>query len=359
MNRMAKNLVYCCVFYNKDYFKLLELLLKSMIVFSRYDTFDFLIMTQEEFLPLVLELEIELRIKLKTFCIPCSNIFQAACARLSIFDYPLIEEYSKILYLDTDILIKKDITPVLDLEIDDKLHAVESGTISSASFGVYFFDFENIHKNIDKNTTGINSGTLLFKNSDTMKTLFADILKHIKEYTEAGRPMLYCMDQPFINYGAIKDNLHNNTVLNEHVSLYEDNNEVTNYETSSICHFSYPIGNFAHKYYRMATFLKKILTERSTEPANIDILHRQYSWDAGFIIFMNDNHLVTKWSANGQYTILQPNRVEAVWNNHYHSLTFNTDKSQFLSIRTHPPDFVVTFGSLNNQSWCGSCASAK
>jgi lipopolysaccharide biosynthesis glycosyltransferase len=137
----------------------------------------------------------------------------------------LIEEYSKILYLDTDIIIKQDITPVLELDIDDKLYAIQSGTINSPSFGVYFFDFNTI----DKNTTGINSGTLLFKNSDTMKTLFLNIREHIKEYTDAGRPVLYCMDQPFINYGAIKNNLHNNELLNPHVSLYEDNNEVTNY----------------------------------------------------------------------------------------------------------------------------------
>jgi len=352
---MAKHLVYCCVFYNKDYFKLLGILLKSMIVFSRYDTFDFLIMTQEEFLPYVNELENELHIKLKTFCIPCTSIFQAACARLSIFDYPLIEEYSKILYLDTDIIIKQDITPVLELDIDDKLYAIQSGTINSPSFGVYFFDFNTI----DKNTTGINSGTLLFKNSDTMKTLFLNIREHIKEYTDAGRPMLYCMDQPFINYGAIKNNLHNNELLNPHVSLYEDNNEVTNYETSSICHFAYPIGNFHHKYYRMANFFKKILTEKSTIPAETDLIGGKYLWDKGFIIFMNDNLLLTQWSSNGRYTILQPNRVEAVWNNHYHTLTFSDDFTQFVSIRTHPPDFSATFCSLAPQSWCGSCASAK
>ena len=91
---MVKRLVYCCVFYNKDYFKLLGLLLKSMIVFSRRDTFDFLVMTQESFLPYVKELENELNIKLSTFCIPCATIFQAACARLAIFNYPMIHAVS-------------------------------------------------------------------------------------------------------------------------------------------------------------------------------------------------------------------------------------------------------------------------
>ena len=339
---MGKHLVYCCVFYNKDYFRLLGLLLKSMIVFSRRDTFDFLVMTQESFLPCVKELEDELNIKLSTFCIPCATIFQAACARLAIFQYPMIHEYTKILYLDTDIIIKQDITPILDLEIDELLYAIESGTIESPSFGVYFFDFSTINKS----TTGINSGTLLFKNCETIQSLFSRMLNHINEYTAAGRPMLYCMDQPFINYHAIKDKLCNNQLLNPYVSLYEDNNTVINYDTSSVCHFSYPIGNFAHKYYRMAHFLKKLLTDNTNTNNMTNLIDKKYSWGLnGFIHFKKDR-LITTWSENGSYTYKSTKLVEVVWNNHYHTLLFNSDYTQYISIRTCPIDFTVETGSL-------------
>ena len=267
-----RNLVYCSVFYNKDYFKLLDLLLKSMIMFSNYDTFDILVMTQEEFLPLVKDLENNLNIKLFTFCIPCTTIFQAACARLSIFEYPNIYQYEKLLYLDTDIIIKQDINPIFNLDIGELLYAIESGNIQSLSFGVQFFDFATINPN----TTGINSGTLLFKHCEPLRLLFSRIRDHIDKYTKDNLPIPYCMDQPFINYHAIKDKLYNNQLLNAHVSLYEGNDIVNNYETSSVCHFSYPIGNFGHKYYRMSNFFFDILIKRSDTPQSLDIFSKKY-----------------------------------------------------------------------------------
>jgi len=336
-----RNLLYCSVFYNKDYFKLLDLLLKSMIMFSNYDTFDILIMTQTDFLPFVRDLENNLNIKLLTFCIPCTTIFEAACARLSIFDYPNIYQYEKLLYLDTDIIIKQDISPIFDLDIDELLYAIESGTIQSPSFGVQFFDFTSINPTI----TGINSGTLLFRHCEPVRLLFSRIKEHIDEYTKAAKVIPYCMDQPFINYHAIKDKLYNNQVLNKHISLYEGDDIVNNYKTSSICHFSYPIGNFGHKYYRMANFFFKLLIERSDTPTSVNILNKKYSWgDQGYILFLNDT-LQTPWSTNGKYDIIRPNCVEAYWNNHYHILKFNKDYTGYISIRTHPMDFYFTVGN--------------
>jgi hypothetical protein len=312
-------------------------------------------MTQETFLPKIQEMETKLNIKLRTFCIPCNTIFEAACARLAIFDYPNINNYEKLLYLDTDIIIKNDIKPIFDLEIDDLLYAIESGTINSPSFGSYFLDLDTI----DINTTGMNSGTLLFKNSETMKSLFNRINQHITEYTNEGKPPLYCMDQPFINFHAIKDKLYNNQLLNPYVSLFEDNATVNNYDTSSICHFAYPIGHFEHKYYRMGKFFLTLLTignkhvsidpegfMKMTIPENTShLIGKKYSWGTGFIRFEADR-LVTTWTENGTYNHYEPKMVVVLWNNHFHTLIFNDDFTNYMSIRTHPEDFEITYGSL-------------
>ena len=326
------------------------------MMYSSYDSFDFLVMTQEEFLPKIQNIETKLHIKLNTFCIPCKNIFQAACARLSIFDYPNINDYEKILYLDTDIIIKNDIKPIFELEIDDLLYAIESGTISSPSFGSYFFDFDTI----DPTTTGINSGTLLFKNSEIIHSLFNRINQHITEYTNEGKPPLYCMDQPFINCHAIRDKLYNNQLLNPYVSLFEDNATVNNYDTSSICHFAYPIGHFEHKYYRMGKFFLTLLTighkniivnpqgfmQISSPSSLTSLIGKKYSWgDNGFILFEADR-LVTKWTDKGTYNHYEPKKVVVLWNNHFHTLIFNDNYTSFMSIRTHPEDFEITHGSF-------------
>ena len=95
-----KYLVYCCVFYNKDYFRLLNLLLISMQYFSKMDEFDFLIVTGPEFKETVENLQktFDMNIKIQTF--DFTTIFQAACARLFIFEYPEINKYEKILRLN-------------------------------------------------------------------------------------------------------------------------------------------------------------------------------------------------------------------------------------------------------------------
>jgi len=341
----SKNLVYCCVFYNKDYFKLLELLLKSMKMFSTVDSFDFLILTAPDFEPMVKQIARTLDLDLRIFCIDLQTIFQAACARLSIFDYPEISEYEKLLYLDTDILIKADLAPIFQLPIDDLLYGIESGNIGSANFGGQFFDF----KKFDENLAGINSGTLLFLNSENMKNLFKRIKNHIQAFTNDGNQHPYCMDQPFINFHAIKDSLYNNQLLNSHVSLFEGNDTVENYSTSSICHFSFPIGNFGHKFYRMQEFLKKTLSKVKFKSFSFDLIGNKYTWGAGFIKFIVDETyqvtLETSWG-KGTVTVLDYSSCIIEWNRYIHSVRFSNDNLSYMSIRINPGDFDFSTGSL-------------
>lgn len=340
------NLIYCCVFYNKDYFKLLDLLLKSMKLYST-QTFDFLVMTSPEFEPEVKKLAKELNLELNIFCLDFKTIFQAACARLFIFDYPEISRYEKLLYLDTDIIIKGDLAPLLALPIEDLLHGISSGNIWSQSFGSQFFDF----RTIDRNLAGMNSGTLLFLNSENMKNLFGRMNNHIQQFTDEGKEVPYCMDQPFINFHAIKDSLYNNQILNPLVSLFEGDDKVDNYATSVICHFSYPIGNFGHKFHRMCNFLTKILST----PYNTytrEIVGKKYSWGPGkgsgfikFIIDVSWNLVVETTWAKGTVEVLNPTWFIVEWQNHRHVLKFDDNLTSYSSIRIHPNDFNFISGS--------------
>uniref|UniRef100_A0A6C0AN90 Nucleotide-diphospho-sugar transferase domain-containing protein n=1 Tax=viral metagenome TaxID=1070528 RepID=A0A6C0AN90_9ZZZZ len=346
----SRDLVYCCVFYNKDYFKLLDLLLKSMKMYSSLE-FDFLVMTSPEFEPEVKKMarELDLELNLKIFCLDFKTIFQAACARLFIFDYPEISGYEKLLYLDTDIIIKGDLAPVFTLPIEDLLHGIQSGNIWSQSFGAQFFNFAEI----DQSLPGINSGTLLFLNSENMKNLFGRIRNHVEIFTNEGKEIPYCMDQPFINYHAIKDSLYNNTLLNPLVSLFEGNDAVDNYATSVICHFSFPIGNFGHKFHRMREFLLKILSIQKHMYPSPDITGNKYSWGPrqgkGFLKFSIDetwNLLAETTWGKATLITLDYNRFSVEWHNHRHVLKFNDDFSSFISIRIQPNDLDFISGFL-------------
>jgi hypothetical protein len=339
-----KYLVYCCVFYNENYFKLLNLLLMSLKFYSMRDEgygFDFLIITNPEFESKVKELSSKFDITLHVQCCKFTTIFQAACARLHIFEYEHIDLYDKILYLDTDIIIKGDLMAFFNYNLDDVLYALECGTIKSLNFGYQFFDFYTIKWS----TTGINSGTLLFNNSPILKDLFSRMRNHIDIFTLSGEPIPYCMDQPFINYHAIKDNLYNNTLIKPIVALFEESDNPENIKTAIVCHFSYPIGNFSHKYDRMCRYLSNIINKSSELiPTYTNICYKSYSWGSGNIKFTPDL-LETTWG-KGKYDILDKNTVRAYWNNNYHVIRFNKEYDGFFAIRTLPLDFEYTDSKL-------------
>ena len=341
-----KNLVYCCVFFNKDYLELLNLLLLSTIYYSKKNTWNFLVITTKGFESNVQALADRYGIFLSIFTLDLTTIFEAACARLCIFDYPDLDRYEKLLYLDTDIIIKGELDTLFNLSLDkDVLYAIESGNISSHNFGGQFFDFEKT----DRSLAGINSGTLLFLNSKNMKNLFGRIQNHIKQFTDDGHPVPYCMDQPFINYHAIKDGQYDSTLLNPLVSLFEGNDTVDNYSTSVICHFSFPIGNFGHKFNRMKRFLDITLTRAINSYPPIDLIGRKYTWNGGFIKFATDESgsckIYTSWG-KGQITILDTRLVKVEWNTYVHVLLFNEDLTSYFSTRVWPDDFEITTGNL-------------
>ena len=343
----SKNLVYFCVFYNKDYLQLLNLLLKTMIFYSSIDTFDILVITSPDFESEVKNICLKLNLHIQIMTCDFTTIFQAACARLFIFDYSGLDGYEKCLYLDTDIIIKGDLTKIFELPLDkDVLYALESGNIQSPSFGCQFFNFYQT----DSSLSGMNSGTLLFKNSTLICDLFDRIRKHVTQYTQSGLEIPYCMDQPFINYNAIKDNLYDNKLLNPHVSLFEGNDEVNNYATSSICHFSFPIGNFGHKFHRMREFAHKIIGQQFTGNITMDLIGKKYSWGSNsYIKFITDdsNRLIveTTWGV-GIVNGLDKDVVYVEWHGHGHVLKFKEDLTSYISIRIGPMDFNFTQGSL-------------
>jgi hypothetical protein len=100
----------------------------------------------------------------------------------------------------------------------------------------------------------------------------------------------------------------------------------------------------------MTHFFRKLLTDNADRTDTKNLIDKKYSWGLrGFIHFKKDR-LVTTWSQNGSYTYKSSKLVEVVWNNHYHTLLFNSDYSQYISIRTCPMDFNVETGSLITDS---------
>jgi len=255
-----KYLVYFCVFHNKGYLDLLEYLLLSLQLFSKnYDSIEYLILTSESMVEhvnaLVKKLEIPLLIKLFNF----QSEHEAGCARLHIFEYEHIHEYSKILYLDTDIIIQGDLMKILDCLQEDVLYAKNEHTINGIGHGGLFFDFTKY----DRNTPSLNSGVLLFKNSPLIKSVFDDINMHISNLKKVNTLWPGCMDQPFISFHFIKNSMCNLEAISEYVCIAEKAAPPLTVPII-IGHFTWPIGNPWHKMGRMKAHLQELIESNIT-----------------------------------------------------------------------------------------------
>ena len=77
-----------------------------------------------------------------------------------MFDFPVVKEFDKVLYMDVDILVHGDLNKIFDLCVEDLLYTQESGTIEDPAdyFGFSLFG-ETIKNYEDK--SAFNSGVLL------------------------------------------------------------------------------------------------------------------------------------------------------------------------------------------------------
>jgi lipopolysaccharide biosynthesis glycosyltransferase len=166
------------------------------------------------------------------------SINKACKARLDVFNLPSIRNYNKILYLDTDIIVKDDINRVFEVCKDDILYVLEEGHIHNEHdyWGKTLFGNEI---RLYEDRTAFSSGILLFNNCEKIKDLFNKICEDMIK-----RPYFFsCYDQPYIVYNAFKYNLFNNKDLKS-ITV---NNDFNIYSDKVIHHFPGGPGIYDHK----------------------------------------------------------------------------------------------------------------
>ena len=258
-----KTLIYSCIFFNQDYINLFNLLLKSLKLFGNpAKTIDYLVICHPNFRKKITEIFNTLDINGKIWCIELKTKFDARCSRLKIFDYAQIHLYSKILYLDCDILITNSLNKLFDFDLENKLYAVFKPCerfYHSHLFNDYEFKFLN-------RSNTFSSGILLFNNNEILKKLFLDIIYHINEtlyiynYDILFKQKkevdfsVFPGDQLFIVNQTLKKNMYNNKKLISKVI-----NNPTYFKGQIISHFPGTPGNYKNKICKMNNFINSIM----------------------------------------------------------------------------------------------------
>lgn len=244
------NCIFITIFNNTNYVKMFYLLLESIYIFGNLnnDT-DILIYTSTSFMNIIKKSHLfsdKIKFEIND---NYNNIDKACKARLDLFKLQSTNNYNKILYLDTDILIKSDINEVFDSCKLDILYTLEEGTIDNDNnfWGKILFK-ETIENYTDKKA--FTSGILLFNNCEQMKKLFDKINDDM-----ISRPYnFYCRDQPYIVYNAFKYNIFNNQILKS----FAVNNDHNIHSDKVIHHFPGDPGIYSHKILNMTKFLQTI-----------------------------------------------------------------------------------------------------
>jgi|SaaInlStandDraft_6_1057023.scaffolds.fasta_scaffold30083_3 predicted O-methyltransferase YrrM len=245
------NCIFVCVFNQEKYVDMFFLFLESILIYGNLDdNTHILVYTSIPFMNIIKQSHL-FNEKIKFEINDTYNNIDKACkARLDLFNLHSITNYNKILYLDTDILVKDNINKVFDVCEEDFLYVLKEGELTNDDNwygGVTLFGDE-INNYSDK--SAFSSGILLFNNCEKIKDLFNKINEDINK-----RPYNFdCFDQPYIVYNAFKYNLYNNKILKSLVVNNDDNI----HSDKVIHHFPGGPGVYQHKIVNMTKFLDEI-----------------------------------------------------------------------------------------------------
>lgn len=243
------NCIFVCVFNQEKYVDMFFLLLESIFIYGDLDyNTNILVYTSTSFMNQIKQSHLFNDEKIKFEINDTYNDIDKACkARLDLFNLHSIKNYNKILYLDTDILVKHDINKVFEVCQEDILYVLEESSIDHDAnyWGKSLFGDE-INNYNDK--SAFSSGIILFNNCEKIRYLFNKINEDI-----INRPHKF-HDQPHIVYNAFKYNLYNNKVLKSLVV----NNDTNIHSDKVIHHFPGGPGIYEYKIDDMTIFLNSI-----------------------------------------------------------------------------------------------------
>jgi predicted O-methyltransferase YrrM len=245
------NCIFICIFNQEKYIDMFYLCLESIFIYGNLDkNTKILIYTSSKFMNIIKQSHLFNDEIIKFEINDNYDTIDKSCkARLDLFNF--VFNYEKILYLDTDIIIKDDINKVFYLCQENYLYTLEEGDIKDDNdyWGKSLFGEEiNNYNDNDNDTTAFSSGILLFKNCEEIKQLFEKINEDMINRHH------FFNDQPFIIYNAFKYNLYNNKILKS-IAI---NNDCFLYGNKIIHHFPGIPGNYEYKINFMNVFLNSL-----------------------------------------------------------------------------------------------------
>jgi hypothetical protein len=243
-----KQLIYFTICHNRNYLKLLDLCVTSLIK-SGYDG-DILFITD-------LENDIKQILNIKNnvlfFDPKESNFISSSANKLKIFKFEDIKNYKKIIFCDLDILWLKHPQEIFDTIEDGNIYISEEGIDNRHNMSLCFYSEKLISEEErkfmwDNNIIGLNAGFFGFH----INMLY--ILENVYSFMEQNHDKITgCLEQPFLNVYCFR-NKNYKTDFTKFISHKGQDLEKCN---KHVLHFAGGVGNFTVKYNKMIEHLNK------------------------------------------------------------------------------------------------------
>lgn len=244
----CKNLVYFTIGGAPEYTRLLEFVIHTIKKTSSLTTTDILVMCDEEYSKHVQGLDgvDDIMIVPKN-----DDHIKASMRKVEIFSYQHISNYDKVLFLDCDIVVVKDLEMSVFPLIEDatKLHVfperMDINHHKNLWWSLEKYKPEDYALFAARNQHVFNCGQFAFRVNDTMKQHFQNVIDLIKSHK--GK---YFYEQSFMNHYFNTNFATCETLLPEvMITLYE-----SVCSNQSIVHFAGAHQTHTTKLQRMQTF---------------------------------------------------------------------------------------------------------
>lgn len=207
----SKNLIYTCCFHQESYTDVVAHLLESFV--QSGSSSDFLIYTITEYKEII-QRKCPAAVTAPNVIFFEKNFYktmnQSRISKMDAFDFPNVNQYAKILYLDADSILLKNPDPIFDRIVDDVVYTVGEGEILNPGeyWGRSLFLREN---SLSTDREGLGAYALGFKNIPEIKKIFIKIKQSF--YLDMYQNKLRFYDQPFLNFYLITNNMCDTNVL--------------------------------------------------------------------------------------------------------------------------------------------------
>jgi hypothetical protein len=195
----TKNLIYFTFFGGNEYDKLLRILL-STLKRQSYNNFDLLFITDEDTLPNIKKIRDLKKYNVDYHILPkITDPVLASMQKLKIYDYKNIDQYSKILFLDLDIIVIGNLSKIFEENIRPNVFyaGVERVLQSFHHMGYHRlleYSSNELTRFERNNIFPFNAGQFLFKNTTSMRKHLENINNFVSKWDGE-----YFFEQSFLN----------------------------------------------------------------------------------------------------------------------------------------------------------------